>query len=97
MEITQKALLRLYINNKKYEKYNEIMINEIKQIFSKKVQNVEKSFSYSSMVNLLEETRKNLTYYEAMIFQKFYNVLHEEDIEEDIKSITLTEIYEKIK
>ena len=49
------------------------------------------------MVNLLEETRKNLTYYEAMIFQKFYNVLHEEDIEEDIKSITLTEIYEKIK
>ena len=44
MEITQKALLRLYINNKKYEKYNEIMTNEIKQIFSKKVQDVEKSF-----------------------------------------------------
>ncbi len=95
MNSSIKNLLKKYLTNKEYDDYNEILIKEITYIFVKKIQNIDETFLYSSLVELLESAKTYLSNYEVEILNRFY-LLTKSDYSPEILSEELMEIYNKV-
>lgn len=95
MNSSIKNLLKQYLTSKEYDEYNNILIKEITYIFVKRIQKVEESFLYSSLVELLESAKIYLSNYEVEILNRFY-YLTKSDYSPEILAEELMKIYNKI-
>lgn len=91
-----KNLLKEYLNNKEYDTYNNVLIKEITYVFVKKIQKIDNTFLYSSLVELLESAETYLSDYEVEILNKFYDLV-KSNYPADVLAEELMEIYKKIK
>lgn len=96
MNNSLKIMLKNYMENKEYLKYNELLRQEIISIFVKKIQEIDSSFLYSSMVELLEVIEEKLTEEDSENFKYFYN-LFKKDYEPKDLTEYLTKVYKKIE
>lgn len=95
MDDSLKKILKNALENKNYEKYNDILIKEITAIFVKKIKKYNEIFLYSNQLELLENSEIYLDIFEANICKEFYNI-QKKDFEPNVLSELLMEIYEKI-
>ena len=93
-EALKKVLLNC-INEKNFLKYNELLKKQIIFYFVKKIQEKNKYFLYSNIVELLDCVEMYLSDNDIFIFNHFYD-LCKKDYEPEVLSGYLTDVYEKI-
>lgn len=71
-----RVLIEKYISEQKYKECNEILIKEIIYIFVKKIQELDNTFLYSTLLELVESAKEYLTADETFILKSFYRILN---------------------
>lgn len=71
-----RVLIEKYISEQKYKECNEILIKEIIYIFVKKIQELDNTFLYSTLLELVESAKEYLTADETFILKSFYRTLN---------------------
>ena len=95
MDIQIKTLLKLYVENKKYDKCYNILYNEIKNQFISKVSLKNSNYNYTLLLNLMDNVKKYLSPYEIYLFKEFYNTINF-DYTPQIQVALLLDIYNKL-
>lgn len=88
-------ILKNYIENKEYSKYNELLRQEIISIFVNKIKKYDSTYMYSSMVELLETAEEYLEEKDILNIKHVYNLL-KKDYRQEVLSGYLTETYKVI-
>ena len=88
-------ILKNCIENKEYSKYNEILRQELISIFVKKIQEIDSTYMYSSMVELLETSEEYLEEKDILNIKHVYD-LFKRDYRPEVLSGHLTETYKII-
>ena len=92
MNNSVKKELKEYLVKRKFDKYNEILIQEITQIFVKKIRKYESKFVYTNQLELLETVETFLNNYEINVCREFYNS-QKSNYEPEFLAEILMEIY----
>lgn len=90
-----RVLIEKYISEQKYKECNEILIKEIIYIFVKKIQELDNTFLYSTLLELVESAKEYLTADEAFILKSFYRTLNL-NYSDELLLKELIEIYDLI-
>lgn len=88
-------ILKNYIENKEYSKYNELLRQEIISIFVSKIKVYDSTYMYSSMVELLETAEEYLGEKDILNIKHVYDLL-KKDYKPEVLSGYLTETYKVI-
>lgn len=88
-------LLKKYIENKEFDKYNSVIKKEIIKYFVEEIKKVDSNYLYSSMVELLEDIESYLEIDKVELFKYFYKI-NKEQYKDEILSNMLTDICQKI-
>lgn len=91
-----KEKLKEYLNNREYDKYNDVLIKEIKKKITEKIKEKSNMFEYSTLNETLEFAEKNCNEKLIVVIKDFYYAMKEEKEEEKLAE-KLMEIYEELK
>lgn len=95
MDNSIKKILKKYLEEKNFSKYNEVLEIEITSYFVDKIREKKPSYLYSTLVELLEIVEKYLDERDIIICTHFYD-LCERDYTPEVLANYLTDVYEKI-
>ena len=90
-----KKILKEYLNEKNFLKYNEVLRMEIISFYVKKIQEKNSFFLYSNLIELLENVEIYLENKDIFVFNHFYDLCNK-NYEPELLSRYLTDVYEKI-
>lgn len=81
------------IDEKKYLECTSLLRKEIISLYALEVKRNNNNYSYSSTVELFEETKKYLSDEKNVLYAKFFNIINDDNLENNEKTYLLLEIY----